>query len=144
MKDLIPTDWFQMDPMKRSFFSWKRFLTSASKNRWQSIVITDQLTFCCIWMVFFFSERPYVRVVCKLLCFLWIFFSELGGSFPYLLASQYLISGLGAVLGLLTAAFATTLLREIPITSNAPLPIRSRSQLHPDQGRHLRLQSAWW
>eukprot|EP00094_Tigriopus_californicus_P011922 TCALIF_11517-PA protein Name:"Protein of unknown function" AED:0.25 eAED:0.25 QI:0/0/0/0.5/1/1/2/0/72 len=65
---------------------------------------------------------------------------ELGGSFPYLLASQYLISGLGAVLGLLTAAFATTLLREISNASNATLLIRSRAQPHPEHGL-TRLQS---
>ena len=36
----------------------------------------------------------------------------MGRGFPYLLASQYLLAGVGAVLGVLTAAFTTTILRE--------------------------------
>ena len=37
---------------------------------------------------------------------------DIGTGFPYLLASQYFLAGLGAVLGVLTSAFATTILRE--------------------------------
>ena len=37
---------------------------------------------------------------------------DIGTGFPYLLASQYFLAGIGAVLGVLTSAFSTTLLRE--------------------------------
>ena len=36
----------------------------------------------------------------------------MGRGFPYLLATQYLLAGVGAVLGVLTAAFTTTVIRE--------------------------------
>ncbi len=38
--------------------------------------------------------------------------SDIGRGFPYVLAGHYLSAGVGAVLGVLSAAFATTLLRE--------------------------------
>ena len=41
-----------------------------------------------------------------------LFISEIGRGFPYVLAGHYLTAGIGAVLGVLCAAFATTLLRE--------------------------------
>lgn len=39
--------------------------------------------------------------------------ADLGKAFPYLLASQYLLAGVGSVLGVLTAAFTATVVREI-------------------------------
>ena len=48
--------------------------------------------------------------------------ARLSSSFPYLLSAQYLLAGVGAVIGVLSSAFATSFLREIPPRDEIVVP----------------------